>query len=76
MNVLHTSLLIRFRTILFLPNDSQFKKHPVSMLKMNMLEGSGHHTLLLSFSRQSTTNKISSRDVSDRIFEWKMDRNS
>jgi hypothetical protein len=48
MNVLHISLLIRFRNILFLPNDFHLNKHPVSMLKMNMLEGSGHNTLLLS----------------------------
>ena len=75
MNVLHTSLLIRFRNILFLPNDFHLNKHPVSMLKMNMLEGSGHHTLLLT-SRQSSINIISSRDVSDHILEWKMNRNS
>lgn len=42
------ALLIRFRNILFLPNDFRLNKHPVSVLRMNILEGSGHHTLLLS----------------------------
>lgn len=42
------ALLIRFRNILFLPNDFRLNKHPVFVLRMNNLEGSGHHTLLLS----------------------------
>jgi hypothetical protein len=48
MNIFHTSLLIRFCNILFLPNGFHLNKHPVSALRMNILERSGHHTLLLS----------------------------